>query len=211
MKEKLRFNIINTCIFDMDGTLYQFVGSDNGYRGSKLESIVRENALGFIIDQDKCPKDRAQTVLETGLNNQMGLSTFLSERYGVTRGDYFNKVWDIDPSQVIKDFEIPVSVATKLAAEKNLILLTSAPKIWQEKVINYLGLTGVFKNIYTGEDFKDKSEIFELLSRKFVPSETISIGDQKITDILPAEKFGISGVLIRNQDDFIKLAKILNI
>ena len=149
--------------------------------------------------------------MEIGLNNQVGLSTFLSEKYGITRKDYFNKVLDIDPAQVIKNYEIPVSFVTKLMANKNLILLTSAPKVWQEKVINYLGLTGVFKNIYTGEDFKDKSEIFELLSKKSIPSEMISIGDQEITDILPARIFGINGFLIENPDNFSKLALILNI
>ena len=205
MKERLLKNI-NTYIFDMDGTLYELDGKSGGFKGSTLEQTVKRNAVEFVMKTEGLSQDGALEILNLGLLNTIGLSIFFSERYQITRKDYFNQVWDINPGGIINNFEVPVKVIKEITRlEKRLILLTSSPKIWQEKVIRYLGLDNVFESIYTGEEFGKKDEIFKLLSEKYIPSEIISIGDQKKTDIDPALEYGIKGILIKNPNDLEKL------
>ena len=190
----------------MDGTLYELDGKSAGFKGSTLELTVKRNAVEFIMKTESLSKGSALEILNLGLLNTIGLSIFFSERYQITRKDYFNQVWNINPEGIINNFKIPVKVIKRIAQlGKELILLTSSPNVWQEKVISYLGLDNVFGSVYTGEEFGKKDEIFKLLSEKYIPSEIISIGDQKKTDIDPALEYGIKGILIKNPNDLEKL------
>ncbi len=189
-------------IFDMDGTLYQLDGKENGFSESSLEKAINRNALKFITEMEKTGPSESMKIFEEGIRDSVGLSAFLARRYGITRTKYFNFVWDIDPRGLINNFEIPVEKVKEIAKTgKKLILLTSAPSVWQEKVIEYLGLTGKFETIYTGTDFSTKEEIFAILSQRYNPNKMISIGDQEKTDITPAQKYGIKGLLVKNPKD----------
>ncbi len=192
-------------VFDMDGTLYQLDGANNGFTGSTLEGEINKRAISFIIKTEKISISKAVDVFKEGLSNKIGLSAFLSKRYGITRSEYFDNVWDIDPEGIIKNFNIPVNKIKEISTTgKKLILLTSAPRVWQEKVIKYLGIGGLFESIYTGEDFGTKEEIFAMLSERYIPNRMVSIGDQENTDIIPAQKYGIKGLLIKNPEDLQK-------
>jgi FMN phosphatase YigB (HAD superfamily) len=84
------------------------------------------------------------------------------------------------------------------------ILLTAAPRIWAEKVLNYIGVSELFEVKYTGDQFGTKAEIFEMLAGRYQPENIISVGDQEQTDIVPAQKFGISGILVQNPPDLLQ-------
>lgn len=196
MKEKLSSNS-EILIFDMDGTLYELDGKNNGFKGSLLETTVKENAIRFISKKNLSVTESAKEIFEKALLNPKGISSFLSERYGISRNNYFDIVWNINPEGIVKNFETPVKTIKKFAENGNrLILLTSAPSVWQIKVIEYLGLSKLFESVFTGENFLDKGEVFKLLSLKYNSQNLISIGDQEKTDIIPAKNFGIRGVLI---------------
>lgn len=193
-------------IFDMDGTMYLLDGKNNGFSGSTLESNVLKNALTFIVKNENCSVEAAEKIRQEGLEDPIGLSAFLSKRYQISREDYFNNVWNIDPKNIITNFEVPVKTikALKLTGKK-LVLLTSAPKIWQQRVINYLGLNEAFEVVYTGESYGKKDEIFNILSQRYNSENITSVGDQEKTDIIPAKQVGIKGLLVNNPNDVEKL------
>lgn len=189
-------------IFDMDGTLYQLDGTEDGYSGSTLESQVNKNAIEFISSRERVSLEKAYEIFQVGMSDAIGLSAFLARRYGISRADYFDIVWDINPEGIIKNFETPRRKVSELSnSGKKIILLTSAPQIWQKRVVEYLGLQGLFESVYTGETFGTKEEIFKMLSQRYKPEKIVSIGDQEKTDIFPAEKYGIRGVLVKNPSD----------
>lgn len=193
-------------IFDMDGTLYQLDGLNNGFSGSKLETKVLSNATNFILNKENCSIIAAQQILQEGLNNPIGISQYLSERYTISREDYFNIVWNISPKEIIQNFQKAVEVVATIAkGDKKLILVTSAPKVWQQQVLNYLGLTEIFESVYTGEDFKQKPEIFSMLAERYLPTNILSVGDQLKTDIQPAVELGFQTFLVANPNDLEKL------
>ncbi|QQG44206.1 MAG: HAD hydrolase-like protein [Candidatus Roizmanbacteria bacterium] len=191
-------------IFDMDGTLYQLDGVNNGFQGSKLEKEILRNAKAFIIMTEVCDEESAEMILRQGLNDPIGISRYLANRYGITRSDYFNVVWDIDPEGIVQNFETAVNTIRQLQ-EKNpkrkLVLLTSAPRIWAQQVLKFLRVKDCFESLYTGEQYGRKDEIFLILAGRYQPENIISIGDQVTTDIDPAQQLGMETLLVKDPKD----------
>lgn len=190
-------------IFDMDGVLYQLDGNNNGYSGSTLEKAVLINAKNFIKRREGCINDQANIVLTNGLKDTVGLSAYLSRRYGISRLEYFNSVWNINPSRVINDsIDITIIIsALKQNSQLKLILLTSAPQIWTQRVLKYLKLSNFFESIYTGEQFDQKKRIFKMLVKRYKPKNIISVGNQFDSDIKPAQKLGMDALFIKTPSD----------
>lgn len=195
-------------IFDMDGTLYRLDGTDNGFKGSTLEAKVKENATQFIQQKENCTPEDANQIRDEGVNDSIGLSRYLGQRYGISRETYFDTVWNINPQGIIQPYASSVDAIQKLTETgAKLILLTSAPKIWAEKVLTYLGVADLFEIVFTGEQFETKEEIFRLLAGWYKPENVCSVGDQEQTDIIPAQQNGFNTVQIRSDADFEVLTK----
>jgi FMN phosphatase YigB (HAD superfamily) len=195
-------------IFDMDGTLYQLDGQNNKkFAGSSLEKAVEQNAISFIINKESCSYSQAQKIYTAGLKDSIGVSRYLSNRYNITRQDYFNEVWNIDPTLIIRNYEIPVRVMRKLKEDSNnkLILLTAAPSAWAKQVIGALGLTNTFELVFTGEQYGKKDEIFKRLAAWYEPNKITSAGDQLNTDIEPARRYGLQTLLVNSPNDLEQL------
>lgn len=190
-------------IFDMDGTLYELDGAKKGFKGSRLEGQVLMRAKRFIMEREDIGEQVASQLLGVALSDEIGVSRFLSERYGISRKDYFDFVWDIDPDGIITNYTMSQEVLRVL--KKNdpsikFIILTSAPKKWAQKVLSYLELDDLFESVYTGEQYGKKDEIFYMLSGRY-KGEVTSVGDQLQTDIMPAEKLGMNTVKVDGPDD----------
>ena len=195
----------------MDGTLYEIDGKNNGYLGSSLEKKVNENAFKLIQDKERSSPEEAKKILEAALQDRIGISNYLSNRYNMTRRKYFDLVWNISPVGIVQNYEIAVEIIKKInKLNLNIILLTAAPITWQQTVISYLGLNDSFSETYTGESFEDKGEIFEQLAQRFSPTTTISIGDQFDSDIKPAESLGFLTILVKSPNDLQQLLNLIN-
>ena len=193
-------------VFDMDGTLYQLDGNNCSYTGSTLERKILENCLEFISQKERIKPEQTETVMNQGLQDRIGLSNFLAQRYSITRKQYFDAVWNIDPRGMIFNYQEPVRTILRLAqTKKKLILLTSAPQIWQRRVTDFLGISQYFESVYSGEDFGQKEEIFSILAQRYSPGKILSIGDQEEMDIQPAAALGCKTFLVQNPNDFRRL------
>lgn len=199
----------SVAIFDMDGTLYALDGVDNGYSGSRLENAIMERTLQFVQDREVCSYIDAQFIVQQGLIDQVGLSQFFAKRYGISRTDYFNEVWNIDPEGLVIAGDGLMETLSKIKEQNSnlkLVLVTASPFIWTQRVLQYLGLADYFELIITSEHYGKKDEVFRLLAERYNPSRMISIGDQEVTDIIPAQSFGISAFLVKRPDDLFRLA-----
>ena len=195
----------------MDGTLYQIDGKNDGYLGSSLEKKVNENAFKLIQNKERCSPNEAKKILEFALQDKIGISNYLSNRYSMTRRKYFDLVWNISPVGIVQNYEKAIEVIKKInKLDLNIILLTAAPITWQQTVISYLGLNDFFSETYTGEFFENKREIFEQLAQRFSSATAISIGDQFDSDIRPAESLGFLTMLIKSPNDLPQLLNLIN-
>lgn len=194
----------------MDGTLYRLDSEDGGFIGSSLQQKVDENTLLFISEYEPCDLTQAKAILE---ESSIGTySIFCQQRYNLeSRKFFFDRVWNIDPTPIVKDFEVACQVIRDLKSAGNrLILVTAAPTVWQKRVIDFLGLTDQFDRVLTGEMFGLKEEVFKMLAEEVGTSSAISIGDQLNTDIEPAKKLGFQTLHVQKGDDLKTLLTNLN-
>ncbi len=203
---------ISTVVFDMDGTLYQIDGSRNGYVGSTLEAQVKQNAYAFIQESESCDAKEVERVFQLATKSEKNgyrtTSQFLADRYNITRANYFERVWNIDPTNIVQKYERALQIVSQVHESGcELVLVTSAPKAWQRVVFTFLELDSYFSQVFTAESFPtgSKREIFEKLAHKRIPNTMISVGDQLETDIVPAQELGYQVLHITSDEDMEKL------
>lgn len=192
-------------IFDLDGTLYNFDNTlGKSYCESSIYKRVKENALSFM--QNKLSLNDSQIKKEFCLADKQckgQLSVYLENKYGISKYEYFCNCYDLNP----KDYITKNTNVRNLFRElgNNAFILTGAPKIWVYRTLDYLGLTEyVGKNVLTGEYkiVKPNPNVFLEATKilNCLPENTLSIGDQEHTDIIPAKSIGLRTAIIGKSD-----------
>jgi len=186
-------------IFDMDGTLYPYrLSAETGL--PKLHSDLNQRVLEFFRNEFAVDDETAKLMYEE-INEQYdgSLSIGLERLYGVDRYRFFADTWVADPQDYMK---IDLVLAKKLMSMRgDVLLLTAAPRVWATRVLDYLGLSGVFEEkVITGEPDlrKPNPEVFQQAARilESEPSSIISVGDQNHSDILPAKSLGMVTIIV---------------
>lgn len=188
-------------VLDMDGTLYSLDGEGGGFRGSTLARLVAENAIQLIQTCESCSQDQAEAIWAACTESQNGLpsSAILSRKYGMSREEFLEAVWGpIDPARVIRNTNNSKPVVEYLKEKDiKITLLTAAPRVWADKVVDFLGLASQLDRAFTTEDFISKAEIFQQIAAEYRdPASVISVGDQYRSDIEPALAAGMRALQI---------------
>lgn len=195
---------IESAVFDMDGTLYQF--PDGGtFTQTPFGQTIARNVTRFIskeFDLDEGAARQRMAELSTQFDGEMSLG--LEKKFGIDRMRFFDETWDLDPEEFVVG-SADLRSALESISDVELRILSAAPRIWVDRVLGFLGIADVFEDrIFTGEPDirKPSSEAFRraLGVRAVDPSRSISIGDQEMTDILPARSIGMKTVRIAPQD-----------
>lgn len=192
-------------IFDLDGTLYSF--EKGSFAKSNLKKVIYSNAKEFIKNRLGKNDEDAKKILIT-INEKFGedLSVALEKMFSIDRFEYFNNVWNINPKGIV----IPNPILKKLLGQliKNdfrLAVVSDAPRIWISNVLRYLDIFDILeKSIFSGESDYRKSngnaftEVLKTL--KYKPTQTIVVGDQEKTDIIPAKELGATTIYINTKN-----------
>lgn len=196
-------------IFDLDGTLYKMKGGS--FANSKLREKVLRNAVKYIKIKLKISKHEAEIILEEIVSEYgENISIALEKKYKLNRYEYFDYVWNINPSPYIKKSKDVEGSLIRLNKDYEFLLMSDSPKIWISNVLKVLGIESFFKGkILSGEGNKRKifgNRYDDILSKyNIIPSNVIVVGDQENTDIAPAKKIGLNTIFI-NQSKKSKFA-----
>lgn len=196
-------NKLQAAVFDMDGTLYQFPEGAT-FSESPLGVAVRQNTADFLSREFKLSDEAAWNRYDELLRRYDGeMSLGLEREFGINRMRFFDETWDIDPENII----VPEPGLREQMERLDIqcALLTAAPRVWAKRAIGYIGIANLFgDNIITGEPDirKPNPEVFRQIMNKVgsVASQTVSIGDQDFSDIVPAKQLGMRTVRI-GQDE----------
>ncbi|MFZ1301850.1 MAG: HAD family hydrolase [Candidatus Microsaccharimonas sp.] len=189
-------------IFDMDGTLYKFKGPENTtFVQSQFYADLKVQIVDYIAARLNVSKQEAQQYMETvGQDYDGELSLGFEKEYAIDRYDYYEGTWGaMTPAEYIVSNPDLKSMMDEFAGRS--VLLTAAPKVWAQKVIEYLNLGNVFEDRFiTGEPDirKPNPEVFKQAAQLLGvdPEEVISVGDQNYSDIVPAASLGMKTILI---------------
>ncbi|HMQ96861.1 MAG TPA: HAD-IA family hydrolase [Candidatus Nanoperiomorbaceae bacterium] len=196
-------NKLQAAVFDMDGTLYQFPEGAT-FSESPLGVAVRQNTADFLSREFKLSDEAAWNRYDELLRRYDGeMSLGLEREFGINRMRFFDETWDIDPENII----VPEPGLREQMERLDIqcALLTAAPRVWAKRAIGYIGIANLFgDNIITGEPDirKPNPEVFRQIMNKVgsMASQTVSIGDQDFSDIVPAKQLGMRTVRI-GQDE----------
>jgi len=188
-------------IFDLDGTLYVFDDSNSvNFISSRFYAAIKNNAYNFLQKRLGTDLKRAKGIYETIKQEFDGeVSLGLETRYRIDRYEWFESTWNLNPGDFLKP-ENKKSLFDSLDAE--IAILTAAPKVWASRALDYLGLAEYQNRLFTGEPDlrKPNPEVFKQICDSIgIPLEnSVSIGDQVASDILPAKSLGMRTILVRS-------------
>ena len=194
MKTKKRF------IFDMDGTLYE-TGSVNF-----IALNIRKNSNTFFMEKFGFSNQKAISEYERIKIKYNGeISIGVEKEYGINRHEYFNKVWNFQPSKYIQKDNSLKELFEKIKGK--VAILTTSPRVWAERVLNYLEILEFFKDsLFTGEpdvrkpDLKAFQQVIDYF--KILPNNIYFIGDQEDMDIIPAKKLGMKTIIVGKESKY---------
>lgn len=196
-------------IIDMDGTLYHLGGKAGGtFSGSEFSLKIRANCYEFLSKKRGISLDAAEKEylrLKEAWKGELSLG--IEAEFGIDRYEYLNTTWDIDPTSFITtDTDVRAALKT---LQGRMALLTAAPKIWADRVLAHLQVAELFPIVYSGEPNlrKPNPEVFRAVATllETQPENTISVGDQEESDILPAQSVGMKTIRVgleRGQADY---------
>lgn len=205
-------------LFDMDGTLYWFENWQ--YSWSKLENEVKSNVKKLLQDFEW--ENYLQKFNEIEDEYIEEFSIAFQELYNISKEDFFNKTWDVNPEWIINNNRNVKEVFNILKSLwYDIYIVSESPKIWIYRVITYLEINSIISWIYSWQ--WDERKYNWLLYEK-IKSEIgewlIMVWDQEKSDIIMANKNGIKSVFISdkwieskyanyNITDLIEIVKII--
>lgn len=203
---------INVIIFDLDGTLYvsdvlgeQIVAAASRYIAELRATTVADAER--LIRETKELLIRRQAVAVT-------LSLACRELGGDLPELHRRFAGEIDPVPLLRRDERVVALLRRLSERFDLYLYTNNNRSLSERIVTALGLTGLFRRIYTIEDSwrpKPDRDALEKLLRDIdrQPGQCLFVGDRYDIDLrLPAE-LGSAVFLSQSIDQLLTLNSII--
>lgn len=176
-------------LLDMDWTFYGF---DNWkYEWSLLQKEVNKKVLELIKNREPW-LNKEEIFRNITLRYWENFSIAFEELYKISKQDYFNFTWNIDPNWKIIVYENLIEIFKKIKTqEKKIFIVSDAPKIWINKIVQFFNVWDLLDWIYSGEWDLRKSnwKLYEKVIWDWIePEKSIMVWDQEISDIINAKK-----------------------
>lgn len=211
----MKKNYKQTLIFDLDGTIYEF--ENETLKNSGLYKAIIRNTQIYLSKQLKKTNQEAQQIFDSILKKYgNSISIGLEKEFKLDRYDYFSFAWNIEAKNFVRFNPNIKLLFLDLKNNFKMVLLSDAPVIWVNKVLEYLEIKDIFKgHIFSGEGDirKEFGNAFKEITKKMYikANECIVVGDQEETDIIPAKEIGMKTIYINKNESNIADYTINNI
>lgn len=188
-------------IFDLDGTLYKLPGGS--FRNSGIDAELDGNVDRFLSGKLEISLEEARS-LRLMLRSEYGkdLGRGFEEKLGIERDEYFSTCWNIEPRRYID--HNPLLIVGLGEINTPMALLSNAPQVWGEKVIELLKVRGFFRLLKYGDGEVKKPNERAYLDvteqMKVDPSEAIMVEDD-LRFMRKAKELGMTTIFIGETDD----------
>lgn len=203
---------IRGIIFDLDGTLYVC---------DTFAALIQEAATAYIaglkgISQPEASLLMAATRLR--LSEESGalqtLSAVCEELGGSIRELHGIFEERLRPEACLVRDERVILLLTRLSAQFPLYIYTNNNRALATRIINYLGLNGLFRSVYAIDDAWRAKPDEEMLSRilsetGLSPAEALFVGDRYDIDLRVPEQHGCPVYLSQSLEQLLRLEELL--
>jgi putative hydrolase of the HAD superfamily len=204
---------LKTILFDLDGTLYV---------SAPLGVEIRLSASGYIADLKGVGIEAAELLIratQKRLSAASGCDTSLSlacqELGGELRELHRHFAAEIRTGPFLARDERVVELLKTLGRKFELYIYTNNNKVLTAGIMNSLGIAGLFRQVFTIEDFwiakPDRGTLAAILGRiGRLPQECLFVGDRFDIDLrLPAE-MGCAVFLVSSTEELFSLCKLMS-
>ena len=191
MSGDLRFLSMESWVFDLDNTLYP--------ADTAVMSQVEQRMTLYVMRLLDLDREAARRVQKTYWREYGTTLNGLMSNHDVDLGDFLDFVHDVDHSVITPNPELAGHVA---ALEGQRVVFTNGSRKHAEKVIDRLGLNGLFNDLYDIEAAqylpKPHRESFDRFTRHFGinPRRSVMFEDSP-ANLATAADMGFTTVLIR--------------
>jgi putative hydrolase of the HAD superfamily len=186
-----RFHAMDSWVFDLDNTLYP--------ADTAVMSQVEQRMTLYVMRLLDLDRENARRVQKTYWREYGTTLNGLMSNHDVNMGDFLDFVHDVDHSVITPNPELAGHVA---ALEGKRVVFTNGSRKHAEKVIDRLGLNGLFDDLYDIEAAqylpKPHRASFERFTRHFdiTPNSAVMFEDSP-ANLETAADMGFTTVLIR--------------
>ena len=201
---------LKAIVFDLDGTLYQ---------DERLGEQVSQCASRYIASLGGTTPDLAERMLQEARDSQGGPGKTLSLAVlslGGNLKDLHERLGsEVHPEGVLTGDERVPQLLKRLAQRFEIHLYTNNNRELSRKIMAQIGVTGLFRQLFTIEDYwRPKPDqvalegILEAIGRK--PAETLFVGDRYGVDLWLPESMGCAVFEARTVEELLELAQLID-
>lgn len=203
---------IRGIVFDLDGTLYVC---------NAFADTIQDAANAYIADLLGIRQAQAyQLMAETRarLTEEQGTVQTLSAVCGELGGDirelHRNFEENLQPEEYLVRDERVVGLLRRLAEHFSLYIYTNNNRALATRIVNHLGLEGLFCHIFAIDDAWRSKPDEQMLAGILVetglkPAEVLFVGDRYDVDLRVPEQFGCPVYLSRTVEQLLRLEELL--
>lgn len=203
---------IRAIVFDLDGTLYV---SDEFAASIKYEAAVYMAGLMSVsIKEAQAAMDETHRRLAEQGDVVPTLSNVCCTLGGSIPAMHAHFEKRLKPESFLLRDNRVIELLKNLAKYYELYIYTNNNRVLATRIIDYLGLNGLFRHIFTIEDTwrpKPDQERVEQIIRfcGLLPSNVLFVGDRYDVDLRLPEQIGCPVYLTRNVEQLLRLARLI--
>jgi len=200
---------IRAIVFDLDGTLYVSDRLDEKIRRAVCEYAGSLKGISPEAAADLIRETRERLSLEQGM--EVTLSSVCEELGGDLAGFHQAITPKVHPEKYLTRDDRVVRLVTNLAARYDLYIYTNNNPDLAGRIMNLLGISGLFREVFTIENFRRPKPDRSALERLFSaidrhPVECLFVGDRYDVDLRVPAEMGSAVFLVTGVQELLKLA-----
>ena len=200
---------IRAIVFDLDGTLYVSDRLDEKIRRAVCEYAGSLKGISPEAAADLIRETRERLSQEQGM--EVTLSSVCEELGGDLAGFHQAITPKVHPEKCLTRDDRVVRLVTNLAARYDLYIYTNNNPDLAGRIMNLLGISGLFREVFTIENFRRPKPDRSALERLFSaidrhPVECLFVGDRYDVDLRVPAEMGSAVFLVTGVQELLKLA-----
>lgn len=202
---------VRAIVFDLDGTLYV---CDEFAAAIKHEAAVyMAGLLSVSVSEAGVLMNEVRNRLTEQRDTEPTLSIVCCTLGGSVQGMHAHFEKQLNPeSYLLRDNRV-MDLLKNLKKRFDLYIYTNNNRVLSTRIMDYLGLSGLFRHVFTIEDNwrpkPDGEKLGQIIDFSgYQPSEILFVGDRYDVDLRLPEQFGCPVYLSQSIEQLLRLGKL---